>query len=196
MNVVATMASTKCQGCGTVFPVNGTGGASRPGEAVGDRAPTRSHEEPADTGENNLGHWLVVGGVATLAVLGLAAITFFTFLRGSGEQSEMATPQPPMRTDAAVVEDLQENIDSGATEFRVVDLPESTRRQIYRDHKKMIASSFGKARKIPKSGVAGQTLNKGLGGIVDSEVTKMALIHRISEDDYAQIIAEGEAKDW
>ena len=188
MNVSASMASTKCHSCGNVFPVSGATATGNSG------AKTTVPDESRENRDGNLGQWLIVGGVTSLALLGLVAITVFRV--GAAPDPEQQEQGPPMRNNAAVVEDLKQQIDGGETEFRVVDLPESTRQSIYRDHQKMIASSFGKAKRIPKSGLAGQTLNKGLGGIVDSEVTKMSLIHRISEDDYAQIIAEGEAKGW
>lgn len=193
MNVAASMASTKCQSCGHVFPISGVAAAGS-AQAGNQHAKARGAEASGDKTDSNLGQWLVVGGVTALAALGLVAITFFRV--GAAGDPDPEKQGPPMRENAAVVEDLQKQSEDGEIEFRVVKLAESTRKSIYRDHKKMIASSFGKAMKIPKSGAAGQALNKGLGGIVDSEVTKISLIHGISEDDYAQIIAEGDAKGW
>lgn len=190
MNVAASMASTKCQACGNVFSVSGAI-ASRPAASG---SPVNKARETGSTSDGNLGHWLIVGGVTAVAILGLLAITFFRV--GADAEPGPENQGPPMRKDARVVEDLQQQSEGGEIEFRVVKLPESTRKLIYRDHKKMIASSFGKAKKIPKSGLAGQTLNKMLGGVVDNDVTKMSLIHGISEDDYAQIIVEGDAKAW
>jgi hypothetical protein len=193
MNVAASMASTKCQSCGQVFSISGA--AAEASGQQGNAYATSPRTEASDgKTDSNLGQWLVVGGVTTLAVLGLLAITFFRV--GAAPDPKLKDQGPPMRNDASVVEDLQPQTEGGEIEFRVVNLAESTRKSIYRDHKRMIASSFGKATKIPKSGAAGQALNRGLGGIVDSEVTKIALIHGISEDDYAQIIAEGDAKAW
>lgn len=189
-NVVATMATTKCQACGTVYAVSGPAATSAAAQGPA-KTNSKGRDSTAGSG-GQLGNWLIVGGVSALALIGLILITVF---RAGGGNDQAEKPAIPMREHATVVEDLQ--IEAGETpQYRVVDLPESTRKQIYQDYKKMIASSFGKAKKIPKSGVAGQTLNSVLGDVVDNDVTKMALIHGISEEDIAQIFAEGEAQGW
>lgn len=194
MNVAASMASTKCQACGNIFPVSGLAASRTATNApASSSAKTRKAGNSSKSG-GNLGHWLIAGGVTALAILGLLAITFFRV--GADPEPGPENEGPPMRTDATVVEELQQQTGDGEIEFRVVNLPESTRKSIYRDHKKMIGSSFGKAKKIPKSGVAGQSLNRLFGDVVDNEVKKLAIIHGISEDDYAQIIAEGDAEQW
>ncbi|MCA9136087.1 MAG: hypothetical protein KDB00_04995 [Planctomycetales bacterium] len=195
MNVAASMASTKCQSCGNVFPITAAGAspaAAQVGRQSGSQ-PSRTKNESDGGAKATPGQWIVVGGVAAAALIGLILLTVLR--TGGGDDVPAEKPEVPMRTQASVVEDL--DLKEGETPtFRVVNLPESTRQSIYRDYKRMIESSFGSTKKIPKSGVAGQSLNKMLGSTVDRDVTQMALIHKISEEDIAQIYAEGEAKGW
>lgn len=180
LNVPASMASTKCPSCGTVFsPANPTASQSAPARRSEARvAPSR------DPGR--LLPYFVVGAVASLALMGLLLLTF---LRADGDATPAAEP-PPERAEISAA------VDRVPADFQVVDLPESTRKKIYSDYRGMIASSFGKSKRIPKSGAAGQALDGMLKGTVDREITRMALVYQISEDDILQIVAEGDAKNW
>lgn len=190
VNVPASMASTKCPACGAVFSVSG---AASPAASSASPKRVPADEDSGGPSGERLGQWLIVGGVALLAVIGLVVLTMTSF--GKTVDGETADADAPMRDQATVVEALELNEDE-VPEYRVVDLPESTRKAIYRDYSKMIASSFGKAKKIPKGGAIGQALNQTLGQTVDREVTSMAIIHGITEEDIAQIYAEGQAKGW
>ncbi|QEF99402.1 hypothetical protein Mal15_34660 [Stieleria maiorica] len=191
INVPASMASTQCPSCGGVFSISAAASqASNPQPARPAKTVTNDDDD-SDSGDR-IGQWLVVGGVAGLAVVGLILLVLFS----GGSTEEPEKPEVPMRSQAQVVEDLKLEQTPGEVEYREVDLPESTRQKIYRDYSQMIASSFGKAKKIPKSGVAGQALNQTLGAVVDREVTHIALTHGITEEDVAQIYAEGQAKGW
>ncbi|WP_182869713.1 hypothetical protein [Stieleria mannarensis] len=191
INVPASMASTRCPTCGGVFSISAAASQASHPQPTRPNNPDVTDKDDSDAGDR-IGQWLVVGGVAGLAVVGLILLVVFS----GGSADEPEKPEVPMRSQAQVVEDLKLDETPGETEYREVDLPESTRQKIYRDYSQMIASSFGKAKKIPKSGVAGQTLNKTLGAVVDREVTHMALTHGITEEDVAQIYAEGQAKGW
>ncbi|QDV44880.1 hypothetical protein Enr13x_47510 [Stieleria neptunia] len=204
MNVPASMASTRCPSCGETFAISTAGAAAgaTSGAAAGTGQPKSRRggdsksagfdEDDDGRSEDRIGQWLVVGGVAGLAVVGLILLVVFS----GGAEEEPEKPKLPVRTQATVVENLNLDDTPADTEYREVNLPESTRQQIYRDYSQMIASSFGKAKKIPSGGAAGQALNKTLGSVVDREVTHMALVHGISEEDIAQIYAEGQAKGW
>lgn len=181
LNVPASMASTKCPSCGTVFS------PSNPAAAAPAPAAKKLPESDTPRDPTQLLPWLVAGGVAALAVIGLIGLTFL-----GGESSSNDSPAAGS-SEQTVAEESPLPIPS---EYRVVDLPETTRMSIYRDYKQMMASSFGKAKKVPKSGAAGQALRGMLQSTVEREVTHMALIHGVSEDDILQIVAEGEAKGW
>ena len=188
LNVPATMGAAKCSACNRVFST------TEPQRAP----PTRSSGSPAsatiERGESNWVAWMVAGGVFALALAGIAGLVMF----GGDSASE-----PTAVTNDGTVSKSDSDINGSATtdsvaasDFREVKLPESTRRKIFRDHQAMIASSFGKSKKIPHGGAAGQALDKMLTATVDREITRMALVYGISEDDIAQIILEGKAKGW
>nr|WP_143548022.1 hypothetical protein [Rhodopirellula sp. SM50] len=192
MNVPASMASTRCASCGETFAIAAAGAGQAKPQRDADSKSAAIDDEDDGHSEDRIGQWLVVGGVAGLAVVALVLLVLFS---GGGEE-EPEKPKLPVRTQATVVENLNLDETPADTDYREVNLPESTRQQIYRDYSQMIASSFGKSKKIPSGGAAGQALNKTLGSVVDREVTHMALVHGISEEDIAQIYAEGRAKGW
>ncbi|MEM6473907.1 MAG: hypothetical protein AAF802_30425 [Planctomycetota bacterium] len=141
--------------------------------------------------------WVIVGVVLALAVGGLIALV--TLIPSDDQGNESSTRQAEAKTSE---EKMTEAVDTyllsgeGLSDFRVVDLPESTRKKIHREMKQMIGSSVGRAGKVPKGGVAGQATMNMFGSIADREVQRMALVYNVSEDDIRQIIAEGEAKGW
>ena len=186
LNVPASMASTKCPHCGTVFsPAN---------PAAAQSAPSRPSNAPAspprDSGQ--LMQYLIFGTVAMLAVLGVLLLTFFR----SAPENENGPAAAPTAPPPAMAAQEDATAPSTSGDFREVDLPESTRKKIYNDYRRMIASSFGKSKRIPKGGAAGQALEGMLQGTVDREIKQMALIYHVSEDDILQIVAEGDAKGW
>ena len=75
-------------------------------------------------------------------------------------------------------------------------MPESTRKTIYLDYRKLVGSSTEKKVMIMKESPVNKGLQGMLGKTVDREITHFSLIHQISEDDVRQIIAEGDAKQW
>lgn len=190
-NVPATMASIKCHSCGNVFSPSAAA-APQANAPQSSRPPSRDRDDADSDAEDRFGQWFVVGAVAAVAFVGLAFLTFFR----PGPSEEPEKPEIPMREQATVVENLNLDPEGGEIEYRVVDLPESTRQKIFRDYSLMIGSSLGSNKKVPKSGAAGQALNKTLGSIVDREVTHFALQNNITEEDVAQIYAEGKAKGW
>ena len=187
LNVPASMASTKCPACGTVFsPANPN--ASAP---AAPQTPLPESNAPRDEGK--MVQWLVAGAVATLAVVGLILLTFLRAAPKDDAADQAAAGN--IADQPAAEKPIETPIDIPDT-YEVVDLPESTRKSIYHDYQQMIGSSFGKARKIPKSGAAGKALRGMLTSTVEREIKHMALIHNVSEDDILQIVAEGDAKDW
>lgn len=188
LNVPATMGAAKCSSCDHVFSTTQPQ-AEKATKPIG--SSVRSESNPDDA---NWAAWIVAGGVFVLAVIGIIGLVLF-----GGDTSGNPDSLPASETAVASESPVQksDSADSiSAGDYREVDLPESTRRKIFREHKAMIASSFGKANKIPKGGAAGQALGNMLGATVDREITRMALIYGISEDDIDQVVLEGKAKGW
>ena len=192
MNVMSSMASAKCQSCGQVFSVNAPA-TTTPQQSGG--APRKSPQR-ADSDSNKMVPWLVFGGVFLVAIGGIGIMTFA--LRGGGDstRSEPAAPAPQTDTTAEQIGETGSEQDAGPPTYKIVELPEGTRKKIYLEYNAMMDSSLGKAKRIPKSGVAGQSLRNMLGETVDRELTHMALVYGIEEDDIQEIIAEGNHKGW
>ncbi|KAA5543839.1 hypothetical protein FYK55_11765 [Roseiconus nitratireducens] len=189
MNVAASMASVKCQHCSGVFkPGEQPATATPPGGATS--APKANSSPPL---------WLI-GTVVAAVVLLVAAPVGYYFATANqapaapGADDSPAAPAAPVATtdgDPSPSDD-----DPETASYRVVDLPDSTRKKIYQDYQRMIDSSFGKAKRIPASGQAGTALRDMLGKTVQREITGLALIHHITEEDIYEIIKEGDAKGW
>ncbi len=125
------------------------------------------------------------------AVLGIALIAGgIWYLRQPDSAptpaSAFAQPKPPAQQSLTV-----------ATEpFREIDLPESTRQQIYRDYRTAKGSAVGQPIPMPKEWASRKAVDATLGNIVDRELTLHASIHNIQVDDVVEIIKEGNAKKW
>ena len=139
MNVPASMASTRCPSCGETFAIAAAGAGQAKSQRGADAKSVAIDDDDDGRADDRTGQWLVVGGVAGLAVVGLILLVVFS---GGGDE-EPEKPKLPVRTQATVVENLNLDETPADTEYREVNLPESTRQQIYRDSTHMIASSFG-----------------------------------------------------
>lgn len=194
MNVMASMATVKCPSCGQVFDANA------PATSAAYKPPTTQQQlgGTSNAAAGKLIPWLIFGGVLFLAIGGIAVMTL-TPQRKSSAPEVATQPVPEVNKDTGKVEIVDKPIEeSGESkpEYEIVDLPESTRKKIFREYNAMMDSSFGKAKRIPKSGAAGQGLRSMLGGTVEREMNHMALIYGIEPEEILEIIAEGEDKGW
>ena len=176
-NVPATMTDIKCPSCGQVWNVN------QPQAAAPTSTPTSSGDQANSNAAVLAG---VAGAVVMLAILGISLVLFLPV-------TEDATTDPvsnskPEEIDVAVVE--------SPSSYREVDLPESTRKQIYWDYRLMAKSSIEKKLMIPKDSPVRSSVEGMLQKTVDREVKHFSLLYNISEDDVMQIVAEGDAKQW
>lgn len=82
-------------------------------------------------------------------------------------------------------------------EFTVVDLPEPQRKKIYYDFRLAAGSTIDKKVFLPgKDKPGGSNFDNTMGAIAKREVTHLALIHRVKDEDIYNIILEGDAKEW
>tara|TARA_R110002049_G_scaffold72490_7_gene187590 strand:- start:173153 stop:173752 length:600 start_codon:yes stop_codon:yes gene_type:complete len=187
------MANIKCGSCGAIWNVNNPAASSAATQASS-RKPQRSTLKNSSSDSAN-SHMKVlaisIGGL--LVLLALVGIGIAMFVSGSPEPvaEPIAQPQPPTVAAAPKPVPVQT-----APTFREVDLPESTRQAIYLDYRKLVESSTEKKVMIMKESPVNKSLQNMLGKTVDREIVHFALIHKISEDDVLQIIAEGDAKQW
>ena len=189
-NVPAGMANVKCGSCGSIWNVNNPGSASETSPAAKRDAGSKNSSGGSASKQQTT---LIVGIAGVLAVLATIGIAVAFFVNGSTQPAaEMpVTPPPP----APVPTIAMAPTDATPT-YREVDLPESTRQEIYFDYRKLVESSTEKKIMILKDSPVNKSLQSMLGKTVDREITHFSLIHKITEEDVRQIIAEGDAKKW
>lgn len=184
LNVPATMANIRCSQCSTVWDVNNPPSVKAAPKSQEKGSETATPKKRSEASKRRQAAMIAVAG-SFFTFLALAAIAAIMFT--GGEKPTPAEPEPQI----AIAE---QTIDPG--DYRVVKLPESTRRNIYRDYRLTAGSSVEKKVMVPKDSVAAQTLGKTMNALVNREVTHLALLNNITDDDVMQIVAEGNAKGW
>ncbi|TWT98409.1 zinc ribbon domain-containing protein [Stieleria varia] len=184
-NVVATMTNVRCPQCGAVFNARTPVQAAPAGQAQANPASTNADDDDADSSDWSQ-YAPVIAGIVGLCLLMLILV---------GASIAMSRSKPAA-VDPVTEDTAMDAAKSDEPEFRVVNLPESTRRTIYHDYRRLAGSSIDKKVPLQKDAPARQKLDKVLNQIVDREITHFALNYGISEDDVRQIVAEGDAKQW
>ena len=190
-NVPLNIANVKCTSCGAVWNPSQASSATRSAAPAAVKTVSRQ----GVSGKLPLGLIAAIGGViAMLFVIGVAAAIFIS------REDDVPPPTPvnpvtrvPPTTPAPVV--VQQETDA-APAYREVDLPESTRKQIYLDYRRLVGSSTEKKIMIMKGSPVGQSVQGMLEQTVDREISHFSSIHNISREDIFQIVAEGDAKEW
>ncbi|NND95819.1 MAG: hypothetical protein HKN47_00650 [Pirellulaceae bacterium] len=184
------MTNVKCSACGTVWDVNNPVAAKRPSKTSAKSSGGKSADEKSSGdrgktksgGKNQTTMIAIAGG--SFAALVIAGISVVLLTGGDKDSANEPASQTAVAEPAA------------KPTYRVVDLPESTRKKIYSDYRKTASSSVEKKLMIPKDSIARQTVEKTMGALVAREVTHFSLLYNISEDDVMQIVAEGDAENW
>ncbi|WP_149498423.1 zinc ribbon domain-containing protein [Roseiconus lacunae] len=189
VNVPASMAKAQCPGCGQVFSTTQPVASPAKRVAPSPAAAKGQRDGATSADESKMLQWVLVLGVCFVAMGVLIVLTYFR-VSGEKEQSKQAA-EVAAAAEAKAEEEARRNI-----EYRVVDLPESTRMKIYRDYTAMTDSMGRNSKKVPSSGAAGKAFNQLMQTTADREVTHFALNHNISEEDVMQIVLEGQANDW
>ncbi|MEL6107626.1 MAG: hypothetical protein AAFU85_16425 [Planctomycetota bacterium] len=196
MNVMATMTSVQCQSCGHVFP---TAVPQPAAPAQSATAPESTDDDQDDASKMMM--WTIIGGAGAVFFFAVAIIAAFQFVGdGSAERAarEMTAEQKKEARREKIAEDAAPYVPTTEDgKYVVVEkLAESTRKRIYREHVEMLERSFGRASKVPKGGAIGKALGGTIGGIIEREIERLTLAYGISKEEYANVIAEGEAKQW
>lgn len=197
MNVMATMTSVQCQSCGHVFLTSGSQPAAPAPSAPAPQS--TSDDDPDDSSKMMM--WTIIGGAGAVFFFAIAIIAAFQFVGdGSAEREarEMTAEQKKEARRQKIAEDAAQYVPTikDGTYVVVEKLAESTRKRIYREHVEMLERSFGRASKVPQGGAIGKALSGTLGGIIEREIDRLTLAYGISKEEYANVIAEGEAKEW
>lgn len=191
VNIPAAMATVRCPSCESIWNPNASEQVQDgPGkETSGGRPKLKS-------GSRNKG--VLVGGAVAGVILILVIAGGVFWLINRPTTSPATTPQP-----AKLVQQARSQATESPTPqppvsepYREIDLPESTRQQIYRDYRTAAGSSVDKPIPLPKDWNSRKALDATLNKILDRELTLHASMHNIEVDDVIEIIKEGNAKRW
>ena len=180
VNVPAAMTNVKCPACATVWNANNPAAAEKSAAAKAAAEPPADDvgdEHPAANAAIVAG--LVGGGMMLVAVIGLGLILL----------NRQAPPQ--------VTAEVEETIKPAIPEpYRVVNLPEETRRRIYKDYRTVARTTVEKPLILPQGTKARQNLEVMLQQTFDRELMHFAALHDVTVDDVKEVIKEGDAKVW
>ncbi len=185
-NVAASIVNVRCPKCGCVWNVNqppapATASPNRP--AAGSSADDESAEEKKNANLAALG--VVVGLLVVLILLGTGIGLVTMMGSGPGDQATVS--------DSA---DEEEEVEFQIEEYRVVDLHETKRKQIYDD----IRSAARVTREKPILGIEGSAVRNMqedmLQKTYERELKRFAAIHDVEMEDMLEITKEGNAKGW
>lgn len=183
VNVPAAMANVKCPKCGMVWNVNNPPAAKPTAAAKAGTKPESAKANSSSGGGSAAMIAGIIGGVMMLlAIIGVGLVV-------------MNREPPPAPAAEAVVE-VEETIKPAEPqEFRVVNLPEPKRKEIYNQYRQVARTTVEAPLGIPQGGV-----RKNLEGMLDAtferELRRFAALHDITVDDVKEIIKEGDAKVW
>ena len=193
-NISAGMATVRCSSCGSIWNPNDSPQTQVSDSSVAQAKKSHSRSQAESPPLTQNGAAKIIGGML-VAGLGIGLITGgMWYLRQPDAttttsrtvSTEQATPVSPVPQGKA----------TPIKPYREIDLPESTRQQIYRDYRTAKGSSVGKPIPMPKDWDSRKAVDATLTNMLDRELTLHASIHNIQVDDIVQIINEGNAKGW
>jgi predicted RNA-binding Zn-ribbon protein involved in translation (DUF1610 family) len=179
-NVPATMASARCPACGMVWNINQPNESKR-SSAAGPPTQSTDNSTRSDSSAALALVGLIGGGIVLMALVGTMFVIF----------NRDAPPAAVVTTEA------EPTIEPGEpASYRVVNLPEATRRRIYDDYRAAARTTTEKPLPLPQNSPARKLLEDTLQKTLDRELTHFAVLHNIEVDDVREIIKEGDANDW
>lgn len=193
VNVPIAMANVKCPSCSTVWNVNQPSAAKRPGAAT-----TKPDGDAKKASGSQVSVPVMVamvgGGLLLFTVVGVAAVLMSG---GDSAQANSSDAGSSMQTssqgEGAAPATIKPSVPE---EYRVIRLPEQTRRRIYDDYRKVARTSVETPLMAPQGTHLRQATEGMLQGVFDRELARFAALHDISVDDVREVIKEGDAKGW
>ncbi len=182
VNVPAAMTNVKCPSCATVWNVNHPS-AARLSPAAKQAASQNSDSDEQDesTAHAAIIASLVGGAMFLIAMVALAIVV-------------LNRDSPASSTAAAEVEDTIKPLEP--EEYRVVKLPEATRKRIYNDYRRLARTTVEKPLAIPQGTKVRRDVEEMLQKTFDRELMRFAALHDVTVDDIKEVIKEGDAKVW
>lgn len=189
VNVLATMQTVRCPGCGNIFstsasavPTAAGGGGQPPQGAAHSREKTAAGEQR----DNSTMMLLAVGGGLAMVLL-LCAVGIWTLTQSNEAPDKLVQEeiQPVLRE--ATAEEL--------AALKIVDIPEPQRRQIYDEVRASAETTTEKALLVP-GGKVRENLENMLDATYENSLRQLAALHDMSVDQVRDIVLEGDLKNW
>ena len=136
----------------------------------------------------------MVSGLVLLLIVG--GIAYVLMEQPADEIAAPAAPVEPSEDMPDQVPGAENATESTGPSYRVVQLPETTRRNIYDDLRAAARTSTEKPLLIPQGTGVRRSVEGMLDKTFEREISRYAAMHDVTVDDIQQIIAEGDAKDW
>ncbi len=177
------MTNVRCPSCATIWNVGNPGAAQIPAGVK--QAQAESESTSGDDGSGNTAVIivsLVCGAMFLIAIVGIGILIL------------SRTPDPSV---VAQQQQQEETIKPRVPEdYRVIRLPEATRRRIYDDYRKVARTTVETPLPLPENWRIREGLEDTLEKTFERELMRFAALHDITVDDVKEVIKEGDAKQW
>ena len=198
-NIPAGMAQVRCSACGHVWNAKNPSEAPASAESTAAARPNspaagRSAAKSSSPSRARLIVGAVISGLVLLLIVG--GIAFVLLKQPAEETTASSAPAEPPADVPEEEPVAASSPESTEPSYRIVELPESTRRKIYDDLRAAARTSTEKPLLIPQGTGLRKNMEGNLEQIFEREITRFAAIHDVEADDIEQIIAEGDAKGW
>ena len=192
VNVSATMANARCPSCGTIWNVNNPAATKLATQAAVTRKAAGNSslkEESVRSPSVNivLIAGLVGGGALLVTLVGVAAVIM-------NRNAIPATASQEMTKEVTKAEDTIKPVTP--EEYRVINLPEETRKRMYNDYRKVARSTVETPLMVPQETNLRQATEGMLQGVFDRELMRFAALYDVTVNDVKEVIKEGDAKGW
>jgi hypothetical protein len=178
------MTNVKCPACATVWNVKHPAAAAS--KMPASEAGPKKTEAPAKAEKDDFAGFAMVAGLVAgaMMLIAMAGIVIVVLSR---------QPAPSQIATAEVEETIKP---STPQPYRVIDLPEETRRRIYQDYRNVAVTTVEKPLILPQGSKPRKSLEDMLQKTYDRELSRFAALHDITVDDVKEVIKEGDAKVW
>lgn len=180
-SVATTATKVRCPKCRAVWSL-----ISPPPEAAAESA------KSADTGESEPKQDVSQALVAA-RILGGLSLVFIVIGIGLYGVSSLSGATEKTRDETAGESEV---VEFKVEVYRVIDLPENTRKRIYKDVRTVARTSREKPLLIPEGSPIRKMTEDTLQATYDRELRRFAALHDVSLDDIGEVIKEGNAEIW
>jgi hypothetical protein len=180
------MTNVKCPACAKVWNVKNPA-APKSNTPAPETAGKKTEDSVAPAAEkDDFAGFAMVAGLVGGAMMVIAMVGIVIIILNR-------QPDPSQTATAEVEETIKP---STPQPYRVIDLPEETRRRIYKDYRQVAVTTVERPLILPQGTRPRESLEDMLQKTYDRELMHFAALHDITVDDVQEVIKEGDAKVW